>query len=122
MDNYKDFVEDIREISKNSVIVSGITDIKDGKMLNTEYWIMVGWAEDKDIRETFSYIEDLNEIDGEYEFDIVFKWAPGEYDEYGRSTLRSYLEDKYTKFNLIQTLTQRERQEKIDYFFDCNFG
>lgn len=122
MDNFGDFIENIRETSKRYVIICGFTDIKDAALVNTIHYIMLGYADEKDIKEALLYIEELPEIEGEYEFDIVFRWVPDDYDNMGRVAIRGYLEENYTKFNLIQTLTQRERQEKIDNLFDFNFG
>lgn len=121
MDNFEDFIEEIKETSKNYVIICGFTDIKDDALINTNHYIMLGYADEKDIKEALSYIEELPEIEGEYEFDAVFRWVSDDYDDMGRITLRGYLEEKYTKFTLIQTLIQREREEKIDNFFDFNF-
>ncbi len=121
MDNFEDFIEEIKETSKNYVVIYGFTDIKDAALINTNHYIMLGYADEKDIKEALSYIEELPEIEGEYEFDAVFRWVSDDYDDMGRITIRGYLEEKYTKFTLIQTLIQREREEKIDNFFDFNF-
>lgn len=121
MDNFKDFIEDIKETSKNYVIICGFTDIKSDELVNTNHYIMLGNADEKDIKEALSYIDELPKIEGEYEFDVVFRWVSDDYDDMGRVTIRGYLEEKYTKFTLIQTLIQRERQEKIDVVFDFNF-
>lgn len=121
MDNFEDFIEEIKDTSKNYVIICGFTDIKDGALVNTSHYLMLGYADENDIKEALSYIEELPEVEGEYEFDIAFRWVSDDYDDMGRVTMRGYLEEKYTKFTLIQTLIQREREEKIDNFFDFNF-
>lgn len=122
MDNFKDFIEDIRDISKKYVIISGVTDIIDGFINNPSYYLLLGNATDDYIKDCMSYMYLKDEkIDGEYEFDMVFKWVASEYDSLGRLTQDSYIEEYYWEFNLIQTIKQRDRQKKIEDIYDIDF-
>jgi hypothetical protein len=47
-------------------------------------------------------------------FDAILKYVPGDYDEYGRCTMRDYLEIAYIDLKFNQTFEQRERQSRLD--------
>ena len=129
--DYKQILEDILELDEQVTIIRGISDIimdplkshplgylpeeRIFKDFNKDsFWIVMGRGTDELIVEAMSeYVCDVDR-DGEYDFKAILKWVPGDYDEYGRCTMSSYLEVEHIEFNLIQTFQQRERQSKLD--------
>jgi len=129
--DYKQILEDVLEIDKKFVVVAGIADVvadnsfpikmyKDLKSDN--FWRIIGRGDDEHIIEALSEFGIGNlDCDGEYEFKAVLRWTPSEYDDYGRCTMRSYLEVEYVEFNLIQTFQQREREFKLNEILTNEF-
>ena len=133
--NYKDIMEQVIEIDKDFVVVHGVSDVinktlpfskashfnlgfyfKDLK--DDSFWKIIGRGENESVVESLNEFECDVEVEGEYEFKAILRWIPGDYDEYGRCTLRDYLEVEHIEFNLIQTFQQREREVKLDTLFD----
>lgn len=126
--DYKKILDDILELDDKIIVIRGFADIILNDLnnpLNTRYkfkdfnkdsyWILLGKDTDEMIIETMSDLGfDSVEGEGECEFKAVLKWIPGDYDEYGRRTMRDYLEVQYIELLFIQTFTQRDRQEKLD--------
>ena len=128
--DYKQILDYVLEIDKGFVVVAGIADVvtdnrssqftkmyKDLKSDN--FWRIIGRGDDEHIIESLSEFDiDNLDCDGEYEFKAVLRWIPGEYDEYGRCTMRDYLEVQHIEFNFIQTFQQRERESKLEKILD----
>ena len=144
--DYKETLEDILELDESGiVVVSGYGDLilhkwnaynvnnpnpiytfrfKDFKELKESIWIKFGRA---DIDQVVGALMDNNEhqlsdksIEGEYSFDMIFKWVPAEYDEH-RLMSPGYLELEYTNWKFIQTFEQREREIKLNKILDLDF-
>ena len=133
--NYKQILEDILELDERITIIRGFGDVivdplkartlgylpvemffKEFKSDN--YCVVMGRGTDELIIEAMSEAVCDVEMEGEWEFSAILKWIPGEYDEYGRCTMRDYLEVQHIEFKFIQTFKQRERQEKLDTIFN----
>ena len=119
--DYKQILEDILELDDKITIIRGISDIiietneavfKDFN--KDSFWIVMGRGIEELIVEAMSeYVCDVDS-DGEYEFKAILKWVPGDYDDYGRCTMRDYLEVEHIEFNFIQTFQQRDRESKLE--------
>lgn len=130
--DYKQILEDILELDEKFVIVIGCADIVTSDKLanlnerlfnnltSDNFWRVIGRGDDENIIESLSdfYINNLVNSDGEYEFKAVLKYSPSEYGDFGRVTMRSYLEVKYIEFKFIQTFLEREREFKLDKLLD----
>ena len=129
--DYKQILEDVLELDEQITIIRGISDIimdplkshpwgylpeeRIFKDFNKDsFWIVMGRGTEELIVESMSESVCDVDRDGEYEFKAILKWVTGDYDEYGRCTMRDYLEVEHIEFNLIQTFQQRERQSKLD--------
>ena len=128
---YKQILEDILELDEQVTIIRGISDIIMDPLKShplgylpeerifkdfdkDSFWIVMGRGTEELIVESMSESVCDVDRDGEYEFKAILKWVTGDYDEYGRCTMRDYLEVEHIEFNLIQTFQQRERQSKLD--------
>ena len=122
MTEYKQMFEDVLEMNKRYVVISGFGDIifLDGSPIfkgftKDNYWVIMGNNNDDMIVEAIM-MDGATDADreGEYNFNAILKNVPGEYDEYGRCTLRDTLEIAWIELDFIQTFEQRERQNKLD--------
>ena len=134
--DYKELLDDVLELDEKFVIVIGCADIVTSEQLasnlglvpterlfnnltSDNFWRVIGRGDDEHIIEALTEFGiDSIDCDGEYEFKAVLKWSPSEYDDYGRLTMRSYLEVEYIEFKFIQTFQQREREIKLDTLLD----
>ena len=129
--DYKQILEDVLELDEQITIIRGISDIIMDPLKShplgylpeerifkdfdkDSFWIVMGRGTEELIVESMSESVCDVDRDGEYEFKAILKWVTGDYDEYGRCTMRDYLEVEHIEFNLIQTFQQRERQSKLD--------
>jgi hypothetical protein len=129
--DYGQLLEDLMEFDKHLVVIIGQSDIITSpepgirlfKNLKADnFWRIIGRGEDSHIIEALSEYEIVNlDCDGEWEFKAVLKWSPSEYDDYGRLTMRGYLDIKHIEFRFIQTFQQRERQIKLDQILTNEF-
>ena len=124
---YKELIEDIKDITKNLTIVEGIVDIhfytsveyptnkkyygvKDAK---NSFWTLIGHADEEEIKECiedFTFKPDMVQSEGEYHFNAVLKYDKD--DGY-----RGYWYIDYMEVNLQQTFVEREREEKLFNLF-----
>ena len=124
---YKELIEDIKDITKNLTIVEGIVDIhfytsveypthkkyygvKDAK---NSFWTLIGHADEEEIKECiedFTFKPDMVQCEGEYHFNAVLKYDKD--DGY-----RGYWYIDYMEVNLQQTFVEREREEKLFNLF-----
>ena len=121
MIDHKQMLEDILEMNKRYVVISGIGDVifLHGSPIFTKftkdnYWVIMGNSNDDMIIESMT-VDGAEHVDreGEYSFDAILKYVPGDYDEYGRCTMRDYLEIAYIDLKFNQTFLQRERELKL---------
>jgi hypothetical protein len=125
---YKELIEDIKDIAKNLTIVEGIVDIhlytgiqypthkkyyevKDAK---NSFWILIGHAIEEEIKECiedFAFDEDMVQCEGEYHFNAVLKYDKD--DGYSGYWCIDYIE-----LNLQQTFVEREREYKLNTLLD----
>lgn len=136
--SYDSLLDGVISISKKYIIITGVVDVrkvteKFGQHEHTlkkienfneeSYWVIIGNPQDEMIIETMSEL-DCDDVDkeGEYEFHAVLTWMNGDYDEYGRCTMRDYLDVDHLRWNLIQTFEQRERQFKLDQILEDDFN
>lgn len=123
---YKELIEDIKDVVKNLTIVEGIVDIhlytypptnkkyyevKDAK---NNFWIIIGNAPEEEIKECiedFTFKQDMVQCEGEYHFNAVLKYDKD--DGYS-----GYWYIDYMEVNLQQTFVEREREYKLNTLLD----
>lgn len=113
MKNYKDLLEEVRELNDTYCIIEGIVDIENKSIvINTlNYWLLIGKDFDNAIEDCLLDYT-IDEDDGEYFFVAVLELQDYSYSyEYG---YEAYHEVKYIEFKFQQTFLQRQRQEKLD--------
>jgi len=126
--DYKQILDDILELNKQYVVISGFGDIITLDYGNStdryfkeftedNYYVIMGKYNDDMIIESMRESHSVDR-DGEYSFDALLKYVPGDYDEYGRSTMRDCLEIVWIEWSFNQTFEQRDRQYKLDNLFD----
>ena len=119
--DYKQILEDVLEIQESITVIIGYADITNNAayhyyfkdLTNESFWIVIGRGDDNPILESLNELQCDVDMEGEYEFKAVLKHIPGDYDEYGRCTMRDYLEIEHIEFNFIQTFKERERESKL---------
>jgi len=94
---------DIVKLDNNFTIKRPYNSDKVNKLANDftqdDFWTIIGKGQPELI------IEALNEYDfevdreGFYEIKALLKWIPGDYDEYGRCTMRDYLDIEHIELN-----------------------
>jgi hypothetical protein len=119
----KDFMDDIFEMSKNTVVVEGSIDISsiDYNSHKTYYtkdvpwfWVVMGNPYESLIEESLKNSNWEVETDGHYKFRAVLKYEPPEYDGYGRTTMNDYYEISYIDLVFEETFIQRKRNEILN--------
>jgi hypothetical protein len=134
--DYKQILEDVLEIEESITVIIGYADIigysditnnttynyyfKDD-LTNESFWRVIGRGDDDLILESLQEFQCEVDMEGEYEFKSVLKWIPGDYDEYGRCTMRDYLEIEHIEFKFIQTFQERERESKLSKILSDEF-
>jgi len=120
--DYEKILEDIIELDESGVvIVSGFGDLilneffdfKFKDLKEDNFYIKLGRADHSQVLKSLvedEFVFDKDCIEGEYSFDMIFRWEKDEY--YG------YLELRYVKWKFIQTFEQRNREMRIDSLFD----
>ena len=116
---------DIVKLDNNFTIKRPYNSDKVNKLANDftqdDFWTIIGKGQPELI------IEALNEYDfevdreGFYEIKALLKWIPGDYDEYGRCTLRDYLDIEHIELNFISTFEARDRDSKLDKILSDDF-
>jgi hypothetical protein len=127
--DYKQILEDVLEIQESITVIIGYADITNNAayhyyfkdLTNESFWIVIGRGDDNPILESLNELQCDVDMEGEYEFKAVLKHIPGDYDDYGRCTMRDYLEVEYIEFNLIQTFKERERESKLSKILSDEF-
>ena len=116
---------DIVKLDNNFTIKRPYNSDKVNKLANDftqdDFWTIIGKGQPELI------IEALNEYDfevdreGFYEIKALLKWIPGDYDEYGRCTMRDYLNIEHIELNFISTFEARDRDSKLDKILSDDF-
>jgi hypothetical protein len=130
--DYKELIEDIKDLSKTMTIVEGVVDvffdskgdfyhIKDAK---NSYWVIVGNTPEEEIEICLASTFRINDFDfgggglngeGEYHFDAILKYDQG--DDYSRGCWYT----EYIEFHFQQTFLEREREKKLSELLDDSF-
>lgn len=128
--DYRELIEDIKDISKSLVIIEGVADvffdekgdfyqIRDAK---NSYWTIIGHAPDEEIEiclaSTFR-IDDFGgesglDGEGEYHFDAVLRYDKDDY-------MYGYWYIDYIEFHFQQTFLERERENRLDDLLSDGF-
>lgn len=123
--NYREIIDEIKDITKTLTIIEGIVDIHyqesndffEIKDCTNSFWTIVGNAPEEDIKECLEdeYYEKYSglELEGEYHFDAVLKYENS--DDYRGGWYIEYIE-----FHFHQTFLEREREEKLFNLLDSN--
>ena len=102
--NYREIIDEIKDITKTLTIIEGIVDVHyqesndffEIKDCTNSFWTIVGNAPEEDIKECLEdeYYEKSSglELEGEYHFDAVLKYEHS--DDY-----RSYWYIEYIEFH-----------------------
>jgi hypothetical protein len=130
--DYKETLEDILELDESGiVVVSGYADLVliEGKSFSFKdlkednIWIKFGRADQSQVLESLlgdnEYKLGDDFIEGEYSFDMIFRWEKGEYYEH-RLVSPGYLDLRYVNWKFIQTFEQREREIKLNDLLDLD--
>lgn len=117
MGDFSETFDEIMELERNLIFLKGFTDIKDKQIKNNQWFIILGKSVDEMIEEFFSETE-FDFQDGEWEYDMVLRITPTYYDECGRITEPSYLEEEWSRFRFIQTFEQRDREAALFKILD----
>lgn len=121
MIEHKQMLEDILEMNRKYVVISGTGDIifLHGTPIfknftKDSYFVILGNHSNDDMIIEAMTVDGADHVDkeGEYSFDAILKYIPAEYDEYG-CTMRDYLEIAYIELKFNQTFLQRERELKL---------
>jgi len=122
---YKEIFEDIISYEENFVAIIGYSDLVNNDftiglnyifkdLKEDDFWIILGRSDSKSILDELKNSEFSLEREGEYEFKMLLKYYKGDYSV-GES---GYYEIVYEEFNFIQTFLERERDQKLNSFFD----
>ena len=116
---------DIVKLDNNFTIKRPYNSDKVNKLANDftqdDFWTIIGKGQPELI------IEALNEYDfevdreGFYEIKALLKWIPGDFDDYGRCTMRDYLDIEHIELNFISTFEARDRDSKLDKILSDDF-
>lgn len=131
--DYKEILEDILELDESGiVVVSGYADLVliEGKsfafttdLKEDNFWIKFGRADQSQVLESLladnEYKLGDDCVDGEYSFDMLFRWEKPEYYEH-RLVSPGYLDLRYVNWKFIQTFEQREREIKLNDLLDLD--
>lgn len=117
MSDFSETFDDIMELERNLIFLKGFTEIRNKQFINNQWFIILGKSLDEMIEEFFSETE-FDFVDGEWEYDMVLRITPTYYDECGRITEPSYLEEEWSRFRFIQTFEQRDREAALFKILD----
>jgi hypothetical protein len=134
MEDKSEFFQEIMDIHDNWIAIIGCIDIvhfntrfsirNDYNLADTnplankfnqdDFYIIIGKGSSDMIIESLEEHEFEVDREGFYEIKALLKWIPGDYDEYGRCTLRDYLEIEHIELKFISTFESRNREEKLN--------
>jgi len=131
---YSDFFQEIMDIHDNWTAIIGCIDIvkigdnftirskynsdKVNKFSNEltpdDFYTIIGKGQPQLIIDALSEHEFEVDREGFYEIKLLLKGIPGDYDEYGRCTMRDYLEIYHIELDFISTFESRHRESKLN--------
>jgi hypothetical protein len=127
LNSYKEFMDDIFEMSKDFVVVEGAIDIELNennigqtlfKTYNTKdipwFWVVMGKPHEEMIEDCLK--NSTWDVDGEghYRFKAIFKYEPPEYGDYGRMIMGDYYDISHIDLEFEETFIQRKRNEILN--------
>ena len=128
VDHYKDMIESIQDYTKYYTIIRGYCDVIIDpertivpyyKVINNDYWIVVGNLCDEVIKDIFvksSFSVDQGiEREGCYVYSACLYYSSGGWDE----PSESYAD--YIDFKLVQTFESRDRDQKLNELLGFDF-
>lgn len=86
-----------------------------------DFYTIIGKANSDMIIDALNEYEFEVDREGFYEIKALLKWIPGDYDEYGRCTMRDYLDIEHIELNFISTFEARDRESKLDKILSDDF-
>lgn len=116
--SHKDMIESIEDYTKRYTIIKGFCDVKYHKLIwkckitNNDYWIILGNTPNEVIDNIFNE-EELTPTDeinqeGHYQYTACIYYSPSTWEE----PSEQYID--YIKLELIETFTQRKRNEILN--------
>lgn len=127
-DHHKDMIESIQDYTKYYTIVRGYCDVIIDpersivpyyKVINNDYWIVVGNLCDEVIKDIFSKcsfsVDQGIEREGCYEYSACLYYSSGSWDE----PSESYAD--YIDFKFVQTFECRDRDQKLNELLGFDF-
>jgi hypothetical protein len=134
--NFQEILEHIMELNQSGiVVVTGFGDLifdpnnnqfpnpkfKFTDLTTQNFWIVLGKSDESQVLEVLLESEFVidSSLEGEYQFDMIFKWQSSEYYEH-HLIHPGYLQLEHTNWKLIQTFQQRERDRQLSQVFDDN--
>lgn len=128
--DYKELIEDVKEIHSRFTIVGGFLDIyTDHTFVNgfikefDTYWIYIGNINEDELKESFIEHEyNIEKKPGCYQFEAVLKYEKPEYGDYGRVIAGGYWYIDYIDLKLDHTFEQRERDFKLNELLSGDLG
>lgn len=129
--NYENIIDDILEIDEKFTLIRGHGDIvyhtikigsytenffKFKDLKSDDFWTIIGRHDDKYVLESLNDEEFDVDREGEYEFIILLKYNPSEFES-GSMITPGYLEIVDKRLTFIQTFEQREREQKLNEIF-----
>ncbi len=125
--DYKELIEDVKEIHSKYTIVGGFLDIYiDHPFVNgfikefDTYWLYVGNIDNEELINCF--LQEYYNVfkPGCYQFDAVLKYESPEFGDYGRVIDRGGWYIDYIDLKLDHTFEQRERDTKLSEILDLD--
>ena len=134
--NFQEILEHILELNQSGiVVVTGFGDLifdpnnnqfpnpqfKFTDLTTQNFWIVLGKSDESRVLEALLESEFVidSSLEGEYQFDMIFKWQSPEYYEH-HLIHPGYPQLEHTNWKFIQTFQQRERDRKLSQVFDDN--
>jgi hypothetical protein len=120
--SWKELMDDTFDLVQNITVIIGYCDITDydshpgespklfKDLKKDSFWIVLGNGNNEEILEEIKEIDCDVKLEGEYEFKAILEYYKGDYNK-GE---RGYWEVKHIEFKLIQTLLERDRNEKLN--------
>ena len=91
------------------------------EVTNDDFYSIIGREQSYLIIEVLSEYEFEVDKEGFYEIKLLLKYIPGDYDEYGRCTMRDYLEIEHIELEFISTFESRDREQKLNQILSDDF-
>ncbi len=122
--DWKETMDSIIELDEDVVVIIGTSDIVEWKintgvspkmfkdLTDKSFYRIIGRGPDELILNAFIDYECDVDVEGEYQFKAILGWVNDDYS--------NYLDIRHIEFYLIQTFTEREREQKINELLDID--